>query len=343
MKVLLGMSGGIDSSMCAFLLREQGYEVYGISFQFLKEDAPLQDAVKLAEKLQIPHFILDARTEFQHTVIDYFTSEYLTGRTPFPCAKCNNELKWRLIFERAEKLGCEKVAMGHYVNIVQENGFFFVKEGLDADKDQSFFLWGLSQAQLQDIIFPLGTYTKAQVKEMAEKRGFYSLAVKKESTGACFCSGDYRPFLHSQVQQPEKYFYPGNFLDETGNILGTHPGYPLFTVGQRRGFGLLLNQAMFVKEIRPQTNEIVLAPLKNMYRTSFLVKEYRLVNPALFTKEFDTITRIRYRKQNTWSRIKILDDKTLEVALKEPLESIAPGQTTVFYRDGKVLGGGFIY
>lgn len=342
MKVLLGMSGGIDSSMSAFLLREQGYDVQGVSFRFLDDDAPLQDAVKLAEKLHVPHFILDAREEFQHTIIDYFTAEYLAGRTPFPCAKCNNELKWRLIFEQAERLGCEKVAMGHYVSVVEENGCLFVKEGRDADKDQSFFLWGLSQAQLRNIIFPLGNYTKAEVKKMAEEYGFHSLSTKKESTGACFCSGDYRPFLRSQVREPEKYFFQGNFIDEKGNVLGVHQGYPLFTVGQRRGFGLQLNKAMFVKEIRPRTNEVMLAPLKNMYSESFVVKDYRLVNPTLFSADFDTVTRVRYRKQNTLSRIKILDDKTLEVQLIEPLESIAPSQTAVFYRDGKVLGGGFI-
>ncbi|VBB44233.1 tRNA-specific 2-thiouridylase MnmA 2 [uncultured Paludibacter sp.] len=342
MKVLLGMSGGIDSSMSALFLLEQGFEVVGVSFRFLDNDSHLQDAVKLSETLKIPHFVLDARKEFQEKIIDYFTAEYLAGRTPFPCAKCNNELKWRLIFEQAKKLGCEKVSMGHYVNITEENGFLFVTEGKDKDKDQSFFLWGLSQLQLSKIIFPLGNHTKSDVKQLAETHGFYSLKEKKESTGACFCSGDYRPFLRSQIKNPEKYFFKGNFVDEKGNVLGVHNGYPLFTVGQRRGFSLQLNKAMFVKEIRPFSNEVILAPLKSMYKTEFFVKNYKLVNPELFSADFDTITRIRYRKQNTLSKIKILNDSILKVELKEPLESIAPGQTAVFYRNGKVLGGGFI-
>lgn len=342
MKVLLGMSGGIDSSISALFLQEQGYDVVGVSFRFLESDAHFEDAVKLAEKLKIHHFILDARKEFQETVIDYFTSEYLAGRTPFPCAKCNNHLKWRLIFEQAERLNCEKVAMGHYVNIVEENNQFFISEGKDKDKDQSFFLWGLSQEQLKRIIFPLGNYLKSEVKEIAEKRGFFALKEKKESMGACFCSGDYRPFLISQIENPEKYFKQGNFMDENGTILGTHNGYPLFTVGQRRGFGLQLNKAMFVKEIRPKVNEIILAPLKNMYRTSFFVKDYRLINPAFITDDFDITVKIRYRKQSNLCKIVIIDKNTLRVDLKEPLESIASGQTAVFYDGEKVLGGGFI-
>lgn len=336
------MSGGIDSSMSALFLLEHGYEVTGVSFRFLEDDSHLQDASKLAAKLNIHHFVLDAREEFQKTVIDYFTSEYLAGRTPFPCAKCNNELKWRLIFEQAERLGCDFVSMGHYVRIVDENGYRFVSEGKDKDKDQSFFLWGLSQKQLKQIIFPLGNYMKSEVKQEAAKRGFHTLKEKKESMGACFCSGDYRPYLRSQIKNPDKYFASGHFIDEAGNVLGVHHGYPLFTVGQRRGFGLQLNKAMFVREIRPETNEVVLAPLENMYETDFKITDYRIVSPALFTDEFDVTVRIRYRKQNSLCRIIVIDDRLLKIELKEPLESIAPGQTAVFYHGEKVLGGGFI-
>ena len=342
MKVLLGMSGGIDSSMSALFLLEQGYDVIGVSFRFLEDDNHFDDAVKLAEKLKIHHFILDARKEFQETVIDYFTSEYLAGRTPFPCAKCNNHLKWRLIFEQAKRLGCDKVAMGHYVNIVEDNNQFYISEGNDKDKDQSFFLWGLSQEQLKQIIFPLGNYLKSEVKEIAEKHGFFTLKEKKESMGACFCSGDYRPFLRLQNNNPEKYFKKGNFIDENGAILGTHNGYPLFTVGQRRGFGLQLNKAMFVKEIRPQTNEVILAPLKNMYRTEFDVNDYRLINTTFINNNQHITVKIRYRKQSNLCKITIIDDNLLKVQLLEPLESIASGQTAVFYDGEKVLGGGFI-
>lgn len=342
MKVLLGMSGGIDSSMAAVLLQNRGYEVVGISFRFIDDNTSFADAEKIAQRLNIPYYQVDVREVFNNKIISYFTEEYLKGRIPFPCAKCNKELKWTLMFDYAEKFGCEKISMGHYVKIVEKNGALFVAEGKDKNKDQSFFLWGLTQEQLKRIIFPLGNYLKSEIKQRAEKMGFNFLREKKESTGVCFCAGDYRPFLHSQIENPEEYFKQGKFIDEACNVLGMHNGYPLFTVGQRRGFGLQLNRAMFVKEIKPETNEVVLAPLKNMYRIEFYVSDYQLVDVSLFTDEFDVNTRIRYRKQDTLSRVQLLENNLIKVELKEPLESIAPGQTAVFYRAGKVLGGGFI-
>ena len=342
MKVLLGMSGGIDSSMAALLLQQQGYEVIGVSFRFLEDDTHFQDAANMAHNINITHFVLDARTEFSETVIYYFRTEYLAGRTPFPCAKCNNELKWRLIFEQADRLGCEYVSMGHYVGIVRVDGYRYITEGCDKDKDQSFFLWGLTQEQLKRIVFPLGKFTKAEVKLMATNRGYTALKEKKESMGACFCGGDYRPYLRSLIENPEDYFKQGNFVDEHGKVLGTHSGYPLFTVGQRRGFGLQLNKAMFVKEIHAETNEVVLATLNNMYRAGFELKDYHLSNPSLFTDDFYVNIRIRYRKQNNRGRIWIVDANRLGVELLEPLESIAPGQTAVFYHGDMVVGGGFI-
>ncbi len=342
-KILLGMSGGTDSSVAAILLMEQGYEVVGITFRFWEEgkNKHLEDAQRLAKQLGIEHITYDAITIFKETVVKYFVEEYLSGQTPFPCAKCNNELKWKLILQEADRLGCEKVAMGHYTRIVENSGRYFISEGYDPDKDQSFFLWGLKQEQLARIIFPLGEFHKTDVRKMAAECGFKYISEKKDSLGACFCSGDYRPFLKSQLINSDKLIYPGNFIDEDGKTLGLHEGFPLYTVGQRRGL-IHLNRKVFVKEILPLTNEVVLAPLSAMYKTEFIVRDYILVDNSLFSAEYDTITRIRYRKQNTLSRIIVLDENRLKVELAEPLESIAPGQTAVFYRDGKVLGGGFI-
>ncbi|HET7733782.1 MAG TPA: tRNA 2-thiouridine(34) synthase MnmA [Paludibacter sp.] len=342
-RILLGMSGGTDSSVAAILLLEQGYEVVGITFRFWEEgeNFHLQDAVRLAEKLGIEHITYDALDVFQANVVQYFVDEYLAGRTPFPCVKCNNELKWKLILEEADRLGCEKVAMGHYVNIIHVKDHYFVSEGKDPDKDQSFFLWGLTQVQLSRIVFPLGQFHKTEVRAMAAVRGYRRVSEKKDSLGACFCSGDYRPFLKKQLPEPEKYIYPGNFLDEEGQVLGTHEGFPLYTVGQRRGL-IHLNRKVFVKEILPQTNEVILAPLASMYKTNFFVRDVNVVDKSLFTDEFDVFCRIRYRKQNTLSRVVFLEEGRAKVELAEPLESIAPGQTAVFYRDGKILGGGFI-
>jgi len=342
-RILLGMSGGTDSSVAAILLMEQGYEVVGITFRFWEEgeNKHLEDAQRLAKQLGIEHVTFDALDIFKYTVVGYFVDEYLSGRTPFPCAKCNNELKWKLILQEADRLGCEKVAMGHYTRIVEKDGRFFISEGFDPDKDQSFFLWGLTQNQLSRIVFPLGEFRKTDVRKMAADRGFKYVSEKKDSLGACFCSGDYRPFLKRQLTNPDQFIYQGNFIDEDGKILGKHEGFPLYTVGQRRGL-IHLNRKVFVKEILPTTNEVVLAPLANIYKTEFFVKDYNMADKDLFSLEFDTICRIRYRKQNTLSRIVIIDDTRLKVELAEPLESIAPGQTAVFYRDGKILGGGFI-
>jgi tRNA-specific 2-thiouridylase len=344
-KVLLGMSGGTDSSVSAMMLLEQGYDVSGVTFLFHtlpSGEKAVDDASALCKKLGIEHFTIDARKEFSEKILNYFRDEYLAGRTPFPCAVCNRDLKWNLIFREAEKTGCSKVAMGHYAKIIREDGRFFIGEGTDPDKDQSFFLWGINREFLPNIIFPLGDFYKKDVRKMAGNYGFPSLEKKKDSLGACFCEGDYRPLLKQLSPDSENYFKPGNFIDEDGKILGIHQGYPLYTVGQRRGLGIHLNKAVFVKNIQAENNEITLAPLKNMYRNHFMVKDYHIVDAGLFGNDFDTDIRIRYRKQNNKGRITILDEKHIRIELSEPLESIAPGQTAVFYREGLVLGGGFI-
>ena len=342
-KILLGMSGGTDSSVAAILLLEQGYEVVGITFRFWEngENRHLEDAKRLANQLGIEHQVYDALEVFRTKIVGYFVDEYLSGRTPFPCVKCNNELKWKLIIEEADRLGCDKVAMGHYTQIEKENEHYFITEGKDPDKDQSFFLWGLTQSQLSRIVFPLGSFHKTEVRKMAADRGFNYVSEKKDSLGACFCSGDYRPFLKSQLVEPDKSIYPGNFVDEDGKILGQHEGFPLYTVGQRRGL-IYLNRKVFVKEIRPKSNEVILAPLSSLYKTSFTLRSVNVVDKSLFTYEFDVFCRIRYRKQNTLCRVIFSENNSATVELSEPLESIAPGQSAVFYKNGRILGGGFI-
>ncbi len=337
------MSGGTDSSVAAILLLEQGFELIGITFRFWEEgeNQHLKDAQLLAQQLGIEHIIYDARSIFREKIVNYFVEEYLVGRTPFPCVKCNNELKWKLIIDEADRLGCNKVAMGHYVNIIHENEKYFVAEGVDPDKDQSFFLWGLSQSQLSRIVFPLGKLHKTEVRAMAAERGYKRVSEKKDSLGTCFCTGDYRQFLKRQLSEPHKFIYPGNFIDENGNVLGRHEGFPLYTVGQRRGL-IHLNRKIFVKEIRSNTNDVVLAPLSSMYKTEFFIRDVNVVDRSLFSNEFDINCRIRYRKQNTLCRVIFMDNGIAKVELDEPLESIAPGQTAVFYRDGRILGGGFI-
>lgn len=342
-KILLGMSGGTDSSVAAIFLLEQGFDVVGITFRFWEtgENHHLNDAVALAGKLGIEHHVYDARVVFREKIIGYFKDEYLAGRTPFPCVKCNNELKWKLIIEEADRLGCDKVAMGHYVRLSETEGRYYIEEGVDPDKDQSFFLWGLTQQQLSRIVFPLGGYLKKDVRSMAASRGYKKVSEKKDSLGACFCDGDYRPFLKSLLEEPASVIFPGNFIDENGQVLGRHEGFPLYTVGQRRGL-VYLNRKVFVKEIYPQTNQVVLAPHASLYKRAFYIHQVNVVSVSDFGNEFDIFCRIRYRKQNTLCRVDFLENNRALVVLAEPLDAIAPGQTAVFYRNGRVLGGGFI-
>lgn len=340
-KVLLGMSGGTDSSVSAMLLRDAGYEVVGVTFRFYETGGnrdDLNDAVSLASQLGIRHIVYDARELFSETVIRYFTDEYMNGRTPVPCVLCNNRLKWMLLCRIADENGIGHISSGHYANIDFFDGHYYIACGSDPDKDQSFFLWGLKQEVLKRIIFPLGSHTKQQVRAFAAEKGFEKVSRKKDSIGVCFCPGDYRSFLRNRV--PEGRIIPGFFEDENGKIIGRHQGYPFYTVGQRRGLGINLQKPVFVKEIRPETNRIILADLKSSEKTKMILKEYHLINPDDFIDP--VICKIRYRKQATLARVENIGEEYLNVTFLDPVTSVAPGQSAVFYRDNRVLGGGII-
>lgn len=341
------MSGGVDSSVSAMLLLEQGFEIIGVTFRFWDKSGEdhhdADDARALAGKLGIRHIHFDAREEFRDQIIGYFKDEYLAGRTPFPCAKCNPQLKWKLLFDIAESENAEFVSTGHYVRKVEKDGKVYLTNGTDPDKDQSFFLWGLDPWQLNRIIFPLGHLTKPDVRNIALKHGFERISVKKDSLGVCFAAadGNYRPLLDALMSDQEKAgVIPGDFIDMEGNVLGKHAGIPYYTVGQRRGLGLNLNQAVFVRNILPETNQVVLSQLKEMYKTEFLVKDWKIHYPEDLDSEL--VVKVRYRKQETISRLERQSDGLLKVLLSEPVESIAPGQTAVFYKAGLLAGGGFI-
>ncbi len=342
-RCLLGMSGGTDSSVAAMLLQEKGFEVVGVTFRFWDSELGEQhtnDAIELAQKLNVEHFVYDAQTLFKETIVGYFIQEYLSGRTPVPCIKCNNQVKWRLLSELANEKNCELISTGHYCNVVKKDGYFHIKEGLDEDKDQAFFLWGLSQEILSKMYLPLGELTKTEVRKFAHEKGFERISSKKDSLGICFSAGDYRDFLKKQASN--FLFEPGNFVDETGAVLGKHQGFAFYTVGQRRGLGLNLNVPMFVKRIDAKRNEIVLAPFENTFQSEFFLQNYQLINPNDFTDAFDVIVKIRYRNQANHCRIIGTNEETLKVELQEPLNAVAPGQAAAFYRDGLVLGGGII-
>ena len=344
-RVLLGMSGGTDSSVAAMKLQEAGYEVTGVTFRFYEADGKaeyLEDARTLADRLGIEHIIYDARKLFRERIIRYFIDEYLAGHTPVPCTLCNNELKWKLLAEIADEKGIYWISTGHYVRKVLSGAKYYIAPAADKDKDQTFFLWGLKQDILQRMLLPMGDITKNEARSYAAERGFGQVAAKKDSIGVCFCPLDYRSFLKREVPEtllPGK----GRFVDEKGDFLGWHEGYPFYTVGQRRGLGIHLNKAVFVKETRVESNEVVLAPLSSLYKQEMWLGEWNLVENSRVLGANEVIVKIRYRKQANRCRVTLTVEGLLRVRLIEPLESIAPGQAAAFYdKDGYLLGGGII-
>ena len=342
-RVLLGISGGIDSSMSAVLLKENGFDVTGISFQFSGSDEQCEknfkDAKELARKLDIPHIVIDLREEFKNKIIHYFINEYLEGRTPFPCAYCNPHLKFHYLEKYADDNNCYYISTGHYVKTGLYNNKKFLFEGDDPDKDQTFFLWGLKREIVDRLLFPLGEYQKKEVREQAFEKGFVRLSEKKDSLGICFIEGNnYRKFLEENgIQSP-----PGNFIYHNGDMLGRHRGITNYTIGQRRGLGLNLNFPVFVSEIRLDSNEIVLAKYEDLYRNKIYLKDCYFIDKEVVIDGVELTVKVRYRLQETPCRLRILDEARAEVELLKPEAMISPGQTAVFYDGDRLVGGGFI-
>lgn len=362
-RVLLGMSGGTDSSVAAMRLLEAGYEVTGVTFRFYElNDSTeyLEDARHLAERLGIRHITYDAREIFREQIIEYFVREYMVGHTPVPCTLCNNYLKWPLLSKIADEMGIFYIATGHYVRKVKVDDTYYITYAADSDKDQTFFLWGLKQDILRRMLLPMGDITKVEARAFAAERGFQKVAVKRDSLGVCFCPMDYRSFLKKwlvsncqpqvSVGQPQVRLGQtwsaevrrGRFVDEKGDFIAWHEGYPFYTVGQRRGLGIHLNRAVFVKEIRPEKNEVVLASLQALEKTEMLLKDWNIVNRERLLGHADIIVKIRYRKQENHCTVTVTPDNFLHVQLHEPLTAIASGQAAAFYKDGLLLGGGII-
>ena len=337
------MSGGTDSSVAALLLQDAGYEVVGVTFRFYEKDGEteyLDDARELCNRLGIEHIISDQRDVFRSTIIDYFIREYMAGHTPVPCTLCNNYLKWPLLRQIADQMGIYHIATGHYVQKQLIDNHWHIINGADEDKNQSFFLWGLPQDILERMVLPMGGLTKQRVREIAEQRGFIKAARKKDSLGVCFCPMDYRTFLRDNVSV--EAIQRGEFVDVDGNFIAMHEGYPFYTIGQRRGLGIDLNQAVFVKDIIPSQNKVVLGNLRSLERSQMRLKDWNIINPDQLLNKDDVIVKIRYRKQENHCTVTLLPDNTLHIRFHEPLTAIAPGQAAAFYRNGVVLGGGII-
>ncbi len=353
----MAMSGGIDSSVAAVMLHEQGYEVIGMTMKTWdyassggskKETGccsldSINDARNIAVNLGFPHYILDIREEFGDYVIDHFTDEYLAGRTPNPCVLCNTHIKWDALLRRADKLGCEFIATGHYANIREEGDRFVISKGKDVNKDQSYALWGISQQSLSRTIFPLGHLTKQKIREMAMERGFMELVNKSESYEICFVpDNDYRGFLKRRLPGLKEEVAGGEFVLENGDVIGNHEGYPFYTVGQRKGLGVALGYPVYVTEIQKEKNRVVLGTFDELARDGMYVGKLNMVKyESLGNERLDTITKVRYNDPGTPAVIEQVGDK-MKVFFGKGVHAVAPGQAAVFYEGDDVIGGGWI-
>ncbi len=352
-KVVLGMSGGTDSSVTAMLLKQKGYEVIGVSLWFWNspnEDAKnnelpdfIVDAQQLAKKLSIEHHVIDARDEFKNVVIGQFLQEYLNGRTPSPCIHCNPNLKWRLFLDKADQLGAEFIATGHYIQILEEDGVFYIHKGDDPAKDQSYFLWNLNQEILSRTLTPLGAFTKSEVREMATGFGHKKVASKKESMGICFLDGmDYRDFLKQEILDVDERIGKGKVVDADGKELGWHEGYPYYTIGQKRGLELKEKTGLMVSRIDTESNTLVLEKREQLNKKEFVVSGYYLNNQDdISNSEISTVVRGLGLNPEGYSKLTIIDGNSLKVELDNPAWAIAPGQPVAFYIGNKLIGGGF--
>jgi tRNA-uridine 2-sulfurtransferase len=356
-RILVAMSGGIDSSVTAMLLHEEGYEVIGLTMKTWdyagsssskKETGccsldSINDARTIAVEKGFPHYILDIRSEFGDFVIDNFVDEYLAGRTPNPCVLCNTHIKWEALIKRADMLNCDYIATGHYANVRYENNRYIVSKGRDTNKDQSYVLWGLSQKNLARTIFPVGGFTKPEIRQMAYDMGFFELSKKSESYEICFVpDNDYRAFLKHRKPEIETQLEGGSFVNTKGEIIGKHHGYPFYTIGQRKGLDIAFGKPMFVKEILPDTNTVVLCEFDDLKKKEMRIRGLNLIKLPVINGELEVTTKIRYKDKGTLSAIKQIDDNHAHISFYEDVNAIAPGQSAVFYDGNDVVGGGFI-
>ncbi len=353
-KVVVGMSGGVDSSVAALILKEQGYDVIGVTMQIWQDEEPeqvsenggccglsaVEDARRVAEVIGIPHYVMNFRQEFQKKVIDYFVGEYYKGRTPNPCIACNRYIKWEALLHRSLEIGADYIATGHYGRIIRlQNGRYSVEKSVSKNKDQSYVLYNLTQEELKHTLFPIYGYEKEQVREMAEKAGL-PVAHKKDSQDICFVpDGDYAGFIARETGLADR---PGSFIDKSGKILGQHNGITHYTVGQRKGLGVSFGEPRFVIAINPADNTVTLGSREDLMVTKVNVSDVNFMSVEGFTEPVRVMGKLRYSQTEAPCTITQTSGDTLVAEFDKPVRAATPGQSAVFYDNGCIVCGGII-
>lgn len=339
--VLVGMSGGIDSTAVCRMLQDDGYRVVGLTFITCDaSQASASAAAALASRLGIEHHIVDVRDEFRRTVVQRFLDSYLEGLTPNPCVECNPTVKFRILVDWARRLGCSRIATGHYANVVEKNSKYYISAGVDTRKDQSYFLWRLTQEQLSMVLFPLGRLKKDDVRKYLGDSGFVKESQGGESMEVCFIPGDYRDFLRSNIPDSDNRIREGSFVDSEGHVLGSHKGYPYYTIGQRKGLGIALGYPAYVLKINPKKNTVMLGREEDLRTSYMLVDEPQWVDGV---PQSPLTVRVRYRSSPLpCTPPQPTDDGRWLVRLLVEASSVTPGQSAVFYVGDTVVGGAFI-
>jgi tRNA-specific 2-thiouridylase len=339
-RVVIGLSGGIDSSMAAIMLKEQGFDVVGVHFSFINEKHP-EKWSEISDKLQIPIENIDITNDFE-IVKQHFANEYLRGRTPSPCTYCNRVIKWSKLIEYADRNNCDYVSSGHYIRTIEKDGFFYLQKGIDEVKDQSYFIWELKEETIKRMITPLGNSTKQQIREYAIQKGFDQLASKKESMGVCFLHNtDYRDFLRDYIPEKINKISSGKVFDENDNEIGTHDGYIHYTIGQKRGLYLNQPRQAYVTEIDSEKNELKIGEKKSLNRYNIILKDLNLINPDLLKVGSQVMVNVRGLGLNPEEHAIVKSNNGfMELELSKPAWAVAPGQPVVLYHNNIVLGGG---
>ena len=353
-KVVVGMSGGVDSSVAAYLLKEQGYDVIGVTMQIWQDEdnaaqeenggccglSAVDDARRVANMLEIPYYVMNFKNEFKENVIDYFIGEYLDGRTPNPCIACNRYVKWESLLKRSIEIGADYIATGHYAKIVRtESGRYSLKMSDATGKDQTYALYNLTQHQLSHTLMPVGVYEKDEIRKIAEQIGL-PVAKKKDSQEICFVPDkDYAGFIEENTEHKIK---EGNYVLEDGTVIGRHKGITHYTIGQRKGLNLAMGHPVFVTEIRPESNEVVIGENKDLFKRELVCDRINFMSIPDLKEDMRVMAKIRYNHRGASAVIHREDEDKIRVIFDEPQRAITPGQAVVLYDGEYVAGGGII-